>query len=127
MSESDRAIRGGQPSITTPTPPACDSPKVVTRKNWPNVFPMVSHSQQSKESLNHERMYSSCRSSGRPARRHLCSGSRAGCDSAWLGVSGETGELLSRVYERKDEKKPSADFADFLRPNSLFCKSAGIK
>src|SRR5207244_13546315 len=32
---------GGQPSITTPTPPPCDSPKVVTRKSRPKVFPIA--------------------------------------------------------------------------------------
>ena len=26
--------------MTTPTPPPCDSPKVVMRKSWPNVFPI---------------------------------------------------------------------------------------
>src|SRR5205807_7202861 len=40
MSASEIAIRGGQPSITTPMPPPCDSPKVVTRKRWPNVLPI---------------------------------------------------------------------------------------
>jgi hypothetical protein len=34
-------MRGGQPSITTPMPPPCDSPKVVTRKSWPNVLDMT--------------------------------------------------------------------------------------
>src|SRR6266853_5655264 len=41
MSASEIAIRGGQPSITTPLPPPCDSPKVVTRKRWPNVLPIA--------------------------------------------------------------------------------------
>jgi len=31
---------GGQPSITTPIPPPCDSPNVVTRKSRPNVLPI---------------------------------------------------------------------------------------
>lgn len=31
--------RGGTPSITQPTAPPCDSPKVVTRKAWPKVLP----------------------------------------------------------------------------------------
>src|SRR5947199_4295900 len=35
---SDSSIFGGQPSMTTPTPPPCDSPKVVTRKSWPKVL-----------------------------------------------------------------------------------------
>src|SRR5207244_10054078 len=35
------SIRGGQPSITTPMPPPCDSPKVVTRKSRPNVLPIA--------------------------------------------------------------------------------------
>src|SRR2546421_914148 len=34
------SIFGGQPSITTPTPPPCDSPKVVIRKSWPKVLPI---------------------------------------------------------------------------------------
>jgi len=29
---------GGQPSITKPMAGPCDSPKVVTRSNWPKVF-----------------------------------------------------------------------------------------
>src|ERR1044072_9686006 len=32
---------GGQPSMTTPTPPPCDSPKVVIRKTRRNVFPIA--------------------------------------------------------------------------------------
>src|SRR5438105_408098 len=40
MSALESAIRGGQPSTTTPIPPPCDSPKVVTRKSWPKVLPM---------------------------------------------------------------------------------------
>ena len=38
MSATSSASRGGQPSTTTPTPPPCDSPKVVTRKSVPNVL-----------------------------------------------------------------------------------------
>src|SRR2546421_366777 len=34
-------MRGGHPSITTPTPPPCDSPKVVMRKSWPKLLPMT--------------------------------------------------------------------------------------
>src|SRR5438128_12202896 len=37
------SIFGGQPSITTPMPPPCDSPKVVTRKSWPKVLPIYEH------------------------------------------------------------------------------------
>src|SRR6476660_458555 len=40
MSLFDKSIRGGQPSTTTPIPPPCDSPKVVTRKSWPKLLPM---------------------------------------------------------------------------------------
>jgi hypothetical protein len=36
MSSADTGIRGGQPSMTTPTPPPCDSPQVATRKRTPN-------------------------------------------------------------------------------------------
>src|SRR5258705_10600080 len=39
MSASDSASRGGQPSITAPTPAPCDSPQVVTRNRRPQVFP----------------------------------------------------------------------------------------
>src|SRR5438067_11828140 len=35
------SICGGQPSITTPTPPPCDSPNVVIRKSCPKVLPIV--------------------------------------------------------------------------------------
>src|SRR6266436_1152582 len=53
MSVSETAIRGGQPSTTTPMPPPCDSPKVVTRKSWPKVLPMcVCHFDRGDESLN---------------------------------------------------------------------------
>src|SRR6478672_10904829 len=46
-------MRGGQPSTTTPMPPPCDSPKVVTRKSWPKVLPMcVCHFDCGDESLN---------------------------------------------------------------------------
>src|SRR5437762_1436452 len=34
-------MRGGQPSMTTPTPPPCDSPKVVMRKSCPKVLPIA--------------------------------------------------------------------------------------
>src|SRR6266576_3815869 len=34
------SMLGGQPSITTPIPPPCDSPNVVTRKSRPNVLPI---------------------------------------------------------------------------------------
>src|SRR6266705_785164 len=44
MSDSEISTRGGQPSITTPMPPPCDSPKVVTRKSWPNVLPIAEYS-----------------------------------------------------------------------------------
>jgi hypothetical protein len=37
-------MRGGQPSITTPMPPPCDSPNVVTRNSWPKVLPMSGYS-----------------------------------------------------------------------------------
>src|SRR5437588_11362281 len=40
MSALESAIRGGQPSTTTPIPPPCDSPKVVTRKSWPKLLPI---------------------------------------------------------------------------------------
>src|ERR1035438_2938506 len=40
MSFSVKHRRGGQPSITTPTPPPWDSPQVVMRKSCPNEFPM---------------------------------------------------------------------------------------
>src|SRR4029077_15900550 len=43
MSASEMSMSGGQPSITTPMPPPCDSPKVVTRKSWPNVLPILEH------------------------------------------------------------------------------------
>src|SRR4030095_5762063 len=39
MSASDSGKRGGQPSTTAPMPAPCDSPHVVTRKSWPQVFP----------------------------------------------------------------------------------------
>ena len=46
-------MRGGQPSTTTPMPPPCDSPKVVTRKSWPKELPMcVCHFDRGDESLN---------------------------------------------------------------------------
>jgi hypothetical protein len=35
MTGRHRAMRGGQPSMTTPTPPPWDSPKVWMRKSWP--------------------------------------------------------------------------------------------
>src|ERR1700694_278703 len=41
MSASFMSILGGQPSITTPMPPPCDSPKVVMRKSWPNELPIL--------------------------------------------------------------------------------------
>src|SRR6266567_1800293 len=41
MSASEMPIFGGQPSITTPMPPPCDSPKVVTRKSCPSVLPIA--------------------------------------------------------------------------------------
>src|SRR6266513_1341171 len=41
MSAFEMLIFGGQPSITTPMPPPCDSPKVVTRKSWPKVLPIA--------------------------------------------------------------------------------------
>src|ERR1041384_3318418 len=34
------SIFGGQPSITTPMPPPCDSPNVVTRKICPKLLPI---------------------------------------------------------------------------------------
>src|SRR5713226_8049240 len=40
MSASVSSSRGGHPSITTPTPPPCDSPHVVMRKRCPNEFAM---------------------------------------------------------------------------------------
>src|SRR5581483_10464349 len=40
MSASVSLRRGGQPSTTTPTPPPWDSPQVVMRNSWPNVFAM---------------------------------------------------------------------------------------
>src|SRR5438874_9906869 len=53
MSALESAIRGGQPSTTTPIPPPCDSPKVVTRKSWPKVLPMrACHFDRADESLN---------------------------------------------------------------------------
>src|SRR6266487_6067899 len=53
MSALESAIRGGQPSTTTPIPPPCDSPKVVTRKSWPKVLPMCAcHFDRADESLN---------------------------------------------------------------------------
>src|ERR1017187_6872393 len=45
MSTSEMSIFGGQPSITTPMPPPCDSPNVVTRKSWPKVVPIPRASQ----------------------------------------------------------------------------------
>ena len=39
MSASDRAMPGGQPSITQPMAGPCDSPKFVTWKRWPKVLP----------------------------------------------------------------------------------------
>src|SRR5262249_12980232 len=41
MSASEIAMRGGQPSITTPMPPPWDSPKVVMRKSWPKLLPIT--------------------------------------------------------------------------------------
>jgi len=38
---SSRGIRGGHPSMTTPTPFPWDSPQVVILKNFPNVFPGI--------------------------------------------------------------------------------------
>src|ERR1041385_963770 len=38
MCASAILMRGGQPSITTPIAPPCDSPKVVTRNSSPNVL-----------------------------------------------------------------------------------------
>ena len=35
------AMRGGQPSMTTPTPPPWDSPQVEMRKTWPKMLDMV--------------------------------------------------------------------------------------
>src|SRR5262249_37643948 len=35
------SIFGGQPSITTPIPPPCDSPKVAMRKSWPKTLPIL--------------------------------------------------------------------------------------
>src|SRR6187200_1872329 len=40
MSASLSSILGGQPSITTPTPPPCDSPQVVMRKSCPKLLPI---------------------------------------------------------------------------------------
>ncbi|MFM1941772.1 MAG: hypothetical protein RI897_754 [Verrucomicrobiota bacterium] len=40
-SVSERARPGGQPSMTTPTPPPWDSPQVVIRKSSPKVLPMA--------------------------------------------------------------------------------------
>src|SRR5947208_2624262 len=40
MSAGEISIFGGQPSITTPIPPPCDSPNVVIRKSWPKVLPI---------------------------------------------------------------------------------------
>src|SRR5215470_18253969 len=38
MSTSESVSRGGQPSITTPTAPPCDSPQVVMRNRCPKVL-----------------------------------------------------------------------------------------
>ena len=40
MFSRETGMRGGQPSMTTPTPPPCDSPKVWMRKTWPKVDDM---------------------------------------------------------------------------------------
>src|SRR6267142_2832448 len=42
MSFSLNSSLGGHPSTTTPIPPPCDSPQVVMRNRWPNVFPIPS-------------------------------------------------------------------------------------
>src|SRR6188768_2181155 len=41
MSASDKAMPGGQPSITQPMAGPCDSPKLVTRKRVPRVLPDI--------------------------------------------------------------------------------------
>src|SRR4029079_3094080 len=41
ISSAATGIRGGQPSITTPTAAPCDSPNVGRRSSWPNVFPGI--------------------------------------------------------------------------------------
>src|SRR5262245_21889581 len=38
ISDSLSSICGGQPSMTAPTPPPCDSPQVVTRKSCPKLL-----------------------------------------------------------------------------------------
>src|SRR5690349_3289055 len=42
MSASDKAMPGGQPSITQPIAGPCDSPKFVTAKRKPKVLPLMS-------------------------------------------------------------------------------------
>lgn len=41
MSASDKAMPGGQPSITQPIAGPWDSPKVVTQNDLPNVLPDI--------------------------------------------------------------------------------------
>jgi hypothetical protein len=43
MSAADKAMPGGQPSITQPIAGPCDSPKVVTENNLPNELPDMEH------------------------------------------------------------------------------------
>ena len=49
----DSGSRGGQPSITTPTPGPCDSPKVVMRNRRPLLEPMAAKYASGPEWLTH--------------------------------------------------------------------------
>src|SRR6185295_13420726 len=56
ISASESLSRGGQPSMTTPTPPPCDSPHVVIRNKWPNELDIRSRLGEIRPEVKNERV-----------------------------------------------------------------------